>query len=128
MAICAFAIVRKENKILLVRIAPPFAEAQKWNFPGGVIEENENIKEGLIREVIEETDIECRIGKAVDSFNTTDPDNEINIFHATYTQGVISVQEEEITEARWFTKDEALKLALAFNIRSYVDDINQIAE
>lgn len=55
MAVCAFAITRREDKILLVQIAPPFAESGKWNFPGGVIEDGEDIYTGLTREVFEET-------------------------------------------------------------------------
>lgn len=47
MAPCAFAITHKEDRILLVKIAPPFKEAYKWNFPGGVIEHGEDLK-GLL--------------------------------------------------------------------------------
>ena len=44
MATCAFAIIKNnENKILLVQIAPPFREDHKWNFPGEVIEDGEEI-------------------------------------------------------------------------------------
>ena len=44
MARCAFAVVKnKDGKILLVQIAPPFREDHKWNFPGGVIEDGEEI-------------------------------------------------------------------------------------
>lgn len=120
MAICAFAITRKEDKILLVRIAPPFAESGKWNFPGGVIEDGEDIQAGLTREVFEETGVSCLVGEVRDNFTTENPDNDITIFDATYTQGTIVLQEEEILEARWFTVSDALNLNLAFNIRDLI--------
>ena len=120
MAICAFAITRKEDKILLVRIAPPFAESGKWNFPGGVIEDGEDIRSGLAREVLEETGVTCSIGKIRDNFTTENPDNDISIFDAAYIRGEIVVQEEEILEARWFTIPDALNLELAFNIREHI--------
>ena len=120
MAICAFAAIRKENKVLLVRIAPPFAEARKWNFPGGVIEDSEDIRAGLIREVTEETGVVCSVGAIRDNFTTTNPDNDITIFDAVYLQGKIVIQEEEILEAQWFTIQEALALELAFNIDKYI--------
>lgn len=120
MATCAFAAVRKKDKVLLVRIAPPFAEARKWNFPGGVIESDEEIKTGLIREVTEETGIVCSVVAVRDNFTTTNPDNDITIFDAVYVQGKITIQEEEILEAKWFTLQEALALELAFNIEEYI--------
>lgn len=123
MAICAFAIIRREDKILLVRIAPPFAESGKWNFPGGVIEDDEDIRAGLAREVSEETGVTCSIGKIRDNFTTENPDNDITIFDAVYTQGEIVAQEEEILEARWFTIPDALNIELAFNIRKHISQL-----
>lgn len=123
MAICAFAIIRREDKTLLVRIAPPFAESGKWNFPGGVIEDGEDIQVGLTREIFEETGVSCLIGEARDNFTTENPDNDITIFDATYVQGTIVLQEEEILEARWFTISDALNLNLAFNIRDYISKL-----
>ena len=121
MATCAFAIVRDENRrILLVQIAPPFAESHKWNFPGGVIEVDENINDGLTREVMEETSIKCVVTEKRDSFMTANGLDEINIYDADYIDGKIVVQEEEIIQAQWHTTHQALELALAFNIRDYI--------
>ena len=123
MAICAFAITHKDDKILLIRIAPPFAESGKWNFPGGVIEDGEDIRAGLTREVFEETGVSCLVGEARDHFITKNPNNDITIFDAMYTRGTIVLQEEEILEARWFTVSDALNLSLAFNIREYISNL-----
>lgn len=120
MATCAFAIVRKIDKILLVQIAPPFTESYKWNFPGGVIEAGEAIRLGLAREVFEETGVSCSIDAVRDEFSTTEPDNNITIFDANYIKGDLSIQESELLGARWFTIPEALELPLAFNIRAYL--------
>lgn len=120
MAICAFAITHKEDNILLVRIAPPFAESGKWNFPGGVIEDGEDIRVGLTREVFEETGVSCLVGEIRDSFTTENPDNDITVFDAIYIQGEVAIQEEEILEARWLTIPDALNLELAFNIREHI--------
>ena len=116
-------LLAKKDKILLVRIAPPFAESGKWNFPGGVIEDGEDIRAGLAREVLEETGVTCSIGKIRDNFTTENPDNDITIFDAVYTQGEIVAQEEEILEARWFTIPDALNLELAFNIREHISQL-----
>ncbi|MEI7918174.1 MAG: NUDIX hydrolase [Candidatus Saccharibacteria bacterium] len=121
MATCAFAIIKDNaDRILLVQIAPPFAESHKWNFPGGVIEAGEDIIGGLVREVAEETNIKCVISKRIDSFMTPNGQDEINIYDATYISGEISVQENEIIQAKWRTIKQALELPLAFNIRDYI--------
>ena len=123
MAKCAFGIIKnKEGKILLVQIAPPFKESYKWNFPGGVIEEGEELEVGLTREIFEETNIECGINDQIDNFSTKDPDNDIHIFNGVYVLGEIKPQLSEIMQARWFTKDEVLNLPMAFNSRSYLTE------
>ena len=104
-------LLAKKDKILLVRIAPPFAESGKWNFPGGIIEDGEDIRAGLAREVFEETGVSCVVGAARDNFTTENASNDITIFDATYIQGAIILQEEEILEARWFTIPDALNFS-----------------
>ena len=124
MAKCAFAVVKnKDGKILLVQIAPPFKEDHKWNFPGGVIEDGEDIEIGLAREVLEETNIVCEIINMIDKFSTYDPDNEIHIFNGTYVSGEIKPQLHEILQAKWFTIEEALELPMANNSKSYLDTL-----
>ncbi len=124
MAICAFALIQnKDNQILLVQIAPPFAQSHKWNFPGGVVEPGEDVINGLVREVAEETNIQCSVTKKRDSFLTPNGIDEINIYDAIYVSGEISVQEEEIIQAKWYTVSQALEMPLAFNIRDYFTQI-----
>jgi 8-oxo-dGTP pyrophosphatase MutT (NUDIX family) len=125
MAICAFGIIKnQDDKILLVQIAPPFAESNKWNFPGGVMYDDEKISDGLAREVTEETSIECAVLVKVDTFITPNGIDEINIYYASYVSGEIIIQKSEIIQARWFSTTAALKLDLAFNIRSYISALN----
>ena len=121
MATCAFAIIKdNSNRIMLVQIAPPFTQSHKWNFPGGVIENDEDIISGLVREVVEETNIKCAVNEKIDSFMTPNDQDEINIYDAAYVSGEISVQENEIIQAKWCTIKQALELPLAFNIRDYI--------
>ena len=125
MAKCAFAIIKNnDDKILLVQIAPPFRDDHKWNFPGGVIEDGEELEIGLVREVLEETNIFCEISNMIDKFSTDDPENDIHIFNGRYISGEIKPQLYEILQAKWFTIDEALHLPLAFNSKSYLEKPN----
>jgi hypothetical protein len=56
-------------------------------------------------------DVSCLVGAARDNFTTENPSNDITIFDATYIQGAIILQEEEILEARWFTIPDALNFS-----------------
>lgn len=48
-----------QNQLLLVR------ETRGWNIPGGQVEEGENLIEGVLREVFEESGIEAEIDRLV---------------------------------------------------------------
>ena len=120
MAKCAFAIVRKFDEVLLVQIAPPFNHSHKWNFPGGVIEQDEDIEAGLVREVFEESGVICKILSLHDQFTFPASGDEIFIFNATYIKGELKPQEEEILDARWVKTSEPFNLPLAYNIEKYL--------
>ena len=52
------AVIHHEGKVLLIRESEQYedgAEVGKWDVPGGRIESNEHVREGLLREVQEET-------------------------------------------------------------------------
>lgn len=51
-------VVNSEGKILLVR-----HNARGWTFPGGVVENGENLINALRREIMEETGIEITVGR-----------------------------------------------------------------
>jgi len=48
-------LVLKDNKILLIKRAERLLEGGKWGLPGGFVERDENIKEAVEREILEET-------------------------------------------------------------------------
>ena len=50
----AAAIIRREDEIVLVLQGAP-GEKPFWGLPGGVVEPDELVPEGLVREVLEET-------------------------------------------------------------------------
>ncbi|MDG6229323.1 MAG: (deoxy)nucleoside triphosphate pyrophosphohydrolase [Candidatus Thermoplasmatota archaeon] len=56
------AIIRKDTKILIAqRNNDSYLEPNKWEFPGGKVEQNETYEECLIREIHEELDIQISI-------------------------------------------------------------------
>lgn len=58
-------IVKKDNEVLLLKRHPKSNNGPcQWELPGGKVEQNEFFDEGLIRELKEETNLDCE----VDSF------------------------------------------------------------
>ena len=55
------AIILNKNKILIARRAPEDKLADKWEFPGGKIEQVETPQECLKREIREELDIDIEV-------------------------------------------------------------------
>lgn len=106
----AFAAVIDGDKVLLVKTRTHNGYDDHWSFPGGVVEEHETNEQGAVREVAEETGIDCKIQKQILTIQNLDDDITVHIFVADYVTGDIVIDTVEIKEARWFTKVDALKL------------------
>ena len=59
--LAAYAVIERDGRFLLCRIAPGYPAAGKWTLPGGGIEFGEDPAEGVIREIEEETGLIGRI-------------------------------------------------------------------
>jgi len=58
------AIIKKKNRILISqRKKNSKFEPDRWEFPGGKLKNNENLTDGLYREIKEELEIEINIKK-----------------------------------------------------------------
>lgn len=118
----AFVVIQKDNEILLVR--PPDWVSQfsgHWNFPGGVVNDEESLEDGAKREAFEETSIICEVKELLATDYNERSNTSIAIFRAQYVSGDIKIEEREISDARWFTVEDALNQPLAFDIRKVVE-------
>lgn len=95
------AVITDGSKVLMVKEGKPHVYGY-YNFPGGHLEQNESVLEGIYREVKEETSLEVNIDYLINILVTTGETTYINIvFHAEYNCGVAFAQEGEILECRW---------------------------
>jgi ADP-ribose pyrophosphatase YjhB (NUDIX family) len=53
--IAAIALIRRDDDVLLVESRYPNRDGTFWALPGGMLEADETVEEGLAREVLEET-------------------------------------------------------------------------
>ncbi|MFH0937060.1 MAG: NUDIX hydrolase [Candidatus Daviesbacteria bacterium] len=106
-------------EVLLVRnqsLKDP--EIYYWGFPKGHIEEGEETKKAAVREVLEETGVETEIIEKIgDSryvfFSPQEGEKVfkvVSFFLMKYLSGEPKAQDGEISEAKWFPVEEALKV------------------
>lgn len=124
----AAVIIEKEGKILLTkRNVDPYRDY--WVPPGGYIDKNEKAIDTAIREVKEEVDLDVN-PKFLFYCDEICPDHDVHnlllVFHAT-AEGKVKIN-EECTEYKWVTVEEALKMKLGFLyhevLRKWADERN----
>ncbi|GHS99839.1 hypothetical protein FACS189421_11030 [Bacteroidia bacterium] len=108
--IAAKAIIQRDDgKVLVLRRND---KNKLWDIPGGRIEFREDPKDGLTREIMEETGLKVKLGavSAVWSF-MTDKDNQKVGFtmRAEYTSGEIHLSDEHC-EYKWVEPAELANL------------------
>lgn len=120
----AAIIVRSDDvgQILLTRRnGPPFKGL--WCLPGGHIDRFERARLAVIREVREETGLDFS-ARFFHYFDEIIPQHEIHavvmVFEGTGT-GDLVPEESEVSEAAWFTLEEARLLPLAFTHNAILD-------
>ena len=98
------------NRVLLIRHS---SSEDQWGTPGGGHEPGETMEETALREVQEETGVDCSITNAFGARRKTvvletNPDQRFYMltmrFEADYESGDISISDDEIMEAKWFSE------------------------
>ena len=122
MVVIAGCIVRKENKILMVKEAKKKCYGQ-WNYPAGHMEEGEKITDAAIRETFEETG--CKVNLTgvlpICSFNKLEGTRILVKFTADVIEENITFDTDEILDVQWIDID-TIKSMSKEELRSY--DIN----
>ena len=119
----ARAIVKKDDKIAIIHIS----KDNYYKIPGGGIKDGESIKEGLIREVWEETGcriiIEEEVGEIVEYKTHWDMIQTSYCFTSTVTKiGKPHFTKKELesgSELIWTTIPKAIKLFKSSNMETY---------
>jgi ADP-ribose pyrophosphatase YjhB (NUDIX family) len=109
-------VVVRNGRVVLVRRAkaPRMGE---WSIPGGMLELGEKLRDGVAREIEEETGLKVKSEEVLDVFDSivTDADGKTQ-YHYVLVDYLCSVTGGElraasdVSEARWATLEEALSL------------------
>ena len=90
--------------ILLIR-----GPRRGWEFPGGQVEEGENLIEALQREILEETGVTASIGALVGIYsNIKSPTKVMFGFLGDYVGGELTTSDESLA-TEWVARDTALQ-------------------
>ena len=119
----AFALMQNDKKeILLVKSLTNKKFINQWSLPGGVVEIGESLECGAKREVFEEVGLICEIKNQLRQIENKDGDDiVITTFLADYISGDITLQTDEISDAKWFSINDTESLTIGFNIRELFD-------
>ena len=93
-----------DSKILLIR-----GPRRGWEFPGGQVEEGENLIEAFQREVQEETGITASIGPLVGIYSNIKAPTKLAFgFLGDYVSGELATSDESL-ETEWVARHAALQ-------------------
>lgn len=103
-------IVRKDNKILLVKRAAHLDNGGKYALVGGFMSRDETVEETVSREIFEETGYQSSVAfllRIIDNPNRRNEDRQNVSFVFVVDAGLKTGQaDNESTEVRWFDIDK----------------------
>jgi 8-oxo-dGTP diphosphatase len=112
--VAAYALVVRDEEVLLVRISARGAHAGAWTLPGGGIDHGETPRDAVIREVREECGLDCQVGELLDvhdvHFSGTAPSGRFEDFHGLHLVFAATVPagaRPVVTEVRGTTAEAA---------------------
>lgn len=105
-------IVDDAGRIVLVKraIEPGYG---KWVFPGGYVDRGEEVERAAVREALEETGLDVRLGRLINIYSYTGRTPVIVVYAATILRGVLACDDEGL-EAQFFEPADIPWNELAF--------------
>jgi ADP-ribose pyrophosphatase YjhB (NUDIX family) len=106
------AVVVCDSRVLVVRRATEPLKGE-WSVPGGMLELGEKLKDGIVREVLEETGVVVEPTEVLDVFDSifADPDGRTRYHYVLidYLCRVVSgdaIAATDVSEVRWVSASE----------------------
>ena len=113
----------EENKILLIkRHSKSRNEGQKWEFPGGKVDEGEFFEEALIREFKEETNLDVDIEGLHTSVEDSSITSKDEIIRTVQVIMKVSAKSEEISNLKISFEHEDYKWLDSEEIKKFYNE------
>lgn len=103
------AVIERDGKVLVVR--DPRIERVIWELPGGRLNEGEEPKAGLARELFEELGIACQVHEVIYMSQFLQGSEGKNALMLAYRVTIaadaqFTLEKNEVSEIKWVTKEE----------------------
>ncbi len=112
------AVVVNGGRALVVRRATEPLKGE-WSIPGGMLELGEKLREGVAREVLEETGLKVEVGDVLDVFDSIFPDPDgrtqyhfVLIDFLCHVLGGDLRPASDVSDAKWVTIEESGSLGM----------------
>jgi mutator protein MutT len=112
------AVIVHHGEVLIVRRANPPLQGQ-WSIPGGALDLGEKLRDGVAREVREETGLDVEVGPVLDVFDSIFPDDQgrtqyhyVLIDYLCRLRSGTLAAATDAAEARWARPDELSALGM----------------
>jgi NAD+ diphosphatase len=103
-------IFNKDEKLLLLK-----NDVGTWGILGGHLEKNEQIRDTVHREAMEEAGIKIDIRRQFGLRVVSEKNSVVVSFACKYVSGEIKLQEEEVNEYAWVALDELKDYKFTFS-------------
>ena len=106
-------------------------EEGRWQLPKGIVDPGETAEQAALREVREEAGITCELIEPIDTIeywfvgSYDGPKKryhkKVSFFLMNYRSGDVADHDHEVSEARWVSFDDALKMLVFKNEKDVVE-------
>jgi 8-oxo-dGTP diphosphatase len=122
--VAAYAVIVREGLVLLSRLAPYLAATERWTLPGGGIDFGEHPRDGVVREIYEETGLHAWVSETalVDSARREATESQVEMHAVRFVfEGWVSPDSPEprvvevdgsTVDARWIPVADVLSGAV----------------
>lgn len=121
-------IKNKNDEILIVKRHPKSkTDPEMWELPGGKVEDGEYFTKALVREIKEETNLDCKVGYLCEAVQN-DYSNKRTVQLMMYlddVSGDVKISEEH-TEFMWANLDKLKSLELSASLKKVLKKRNWV--
>lgn len=123
-------IAYKDGKVLIAHRLPIGQMGNRWEFPGGKVENSEDFSETLRREFLEEFGAEIIVGKLIaeNTFFHNDKEVDLHAFEIFLKNPDASFIFTEHSEAKWVPFSEILNLNFVDSDMKIYEDVKNYFE
>jgi 8-oxo-dGTP diphosphatase len=118
-------LIRKGNRYLITKRNPKKNfMAGYWDVPGGTIEFEEKLEQGLIREIKEETSLKVKPIRIISAFTSSSKKYNHQVTQLTYLcdyiSGEVKLNAREHVEYKWVNKKEMKNYKLIHFVKDLI--------